>query len=152
MWPDHRLLNLIKTEFPILLAPMAGAIGAEIAIAVAEGGGLPSVPCALLTVERAREQVNIVRQRVKAPINLNFFCHTPLAVDPASEVRWKARLAAYYVEHGIDPEAPINAANRAPFDAAMCALVEELRPEIVSFHFGLPEQALLDRVKARVRW
>jgi nitronate monooxygenase len=43
---------------------------------------------------------------------------------------------------------PINAANRAPFDAAMCALVEELKPEVVSFHFGLPDPALLRRVKA----
>ncbi len=51
-------------------------------------------------------------------------------------------------ELGLDPAAPVNAANRAPFDAAMCDLVEELKPEIVSFHFGLPDQALLKRVKA----
>jgi nitronate monooxygenase len=49
---------------------------------------------------------------------------------------------------GLDPAAPVNAANRAPFDAAMCELVEELKPEVVSFHFGLPDQALLRRVKA----
>jgi nitronate monooxygenase len=49
---------------------------------------------------------------------------------------------------GLDPAAPVNAANRAPFDAAMCELVEELKPEVVSFHFGLPDQALLKRVKA----
>jgi nitronate monooxygenase len=30
----------------------------------------------------------------------------------------------------------------------MCALVEELKPEVVSFHFGLPDPALLRRVKA----
>jgi nitronate monooxygenase len=147
MWPDRRIIDLFKIEFPILLAPMAVAIDAEIAIAVAEAGGLPSVPCALMSVEKAREQVNIVRQRVKTPINLNFFCHRGVAADAASEARWKARLAPYYAEHGIDPAAPINAANRYPFDAAMCVLVEELKPEIVSFHFGLPEPALLDRVK-----
>ena len=67
---------------------------------------------------------------------------------PAREAGWKQRLAAYYKEFGLDPAAPINAANRAPFDAAMCELVEELKPEVVSFHFGLPEQALLKRVKA----
>ena len=51
-------------------------------------------------------------------------------------------------ELGLDPAAPVAAANRAPFDAAMCALVEELKPEVVSFHFGLPDRALLKRVKA----
>jgi nitronate monooxygenase len=148
MWPDRRLLNLFKTEFPIVLAPMAGAIDADLAIAVAEGGGLGSVPCAMLSVEKAREQINIIRQRVSTPINVNFFCHQPVEADAGREAGWRRRLAPYYEELGLDPATPVNAANRAPFDAAMCALVEELKPEIVSFHFGLPEPALFARVKA----
>jgi nitronate monooxygenase len=148
MWPDRRILDLFKIESPILLAPMAGAIDAEIAIAVAEGGGLASVPCALISAEKAREQVRIFRQRVAAPINLNFFCHEAVDADPTREAIWRRRLAPYYRELGLDPDAPINAANRAPFDAAFCELVEELKPEVVSFHFGLPEAALLRRVKA----
>ena len=148
MWPDRRIVDLFKIEAPILLAPMAGVIDAEIAIAVAEGGGLASIPCAMLSAEKAREQVNIFRQRIRAPINLNFFCHTAVDADPAREAVWRQRLAPYYRELGLDPDAPINAANRAPFDAAFCAVVEELRPEAVSFHFGLPEAALLKRVKA----
>jgi nitronate monooxygenase len=148
MWPDRRILDLFKIESPILLAPMAGAIDVEIAIAVAEGGGLASVPCALISAEKAREQVRIFRQRVAAPINLNFFCHEAVDADPVREAIWRRRLAPYYRELGLDPDAPINAANRAPFDAAFCELVEELKPEVVSFHFGLPEAALLRRVKA----
>ncbi len=148
MWPDRRLLNLFKTEFPIVLAPMAGAMDADLIIAAAQGGALGSLPCALLSVEKAREQINIIRQRVSAPVNMNFFVHRPVEIDAASEGRWKRRLAAYYQEHGVDPKAPINAPNRAPFDAAMCELVEELKPEIVSFHFGLPDKSLLARVKA----
>jgi nitronate monooxygenase len=148
MWPDHRLIDLFKTEFPIVLAPMAGVMDADLVIAAAQGGALGSLPCAMLTVEKAREQVNIVRQRVSAPINVNFFCHKAVAADPAREADWKRRLAPYYQEYGLDPAAPINAANRAPFDAAMCNLVEELKPEIASFHFGLPDGELLARVKA----
>ncbi|WP_315744354.1 MULTISPECIES: nitronate monooxygenase family protein [unclassified Bradyrhizobium] len=148
MWPDRRLLDLLKIEHPIVLAPMAGVMDAELVIAVAEGGGLGSLPCAMLSAEKAREQINIIRQRVSAPINMNFFCHQAVAADPAREGGWKQRLAPYYHELGVDPAAPVNAANRAPFDAAMCAVVEELKPEVVSFHFGLPERALLKRVKA----
>jgi nitronate monooxygenase len=148
MWPDRRLLNLFKTEFPIVLAPMAGAMDADLIIAAAQGGALGSLPCALLSVEKAREQINIIRQRVSAPVNMNFFVHRPVEIDAASDGRWKRRLEAYYEEHGVDPKAPINAPNRAPFDAAMCELVEELKPEIVSFHFGLPDKPLLARVKA----
>jgi nitronate monooxygenase len=148
MWPDRRLIDLFKTEFPIVLAPMAGVMDADLVIAAAQGGALGSLPCAMLSVDKAREQINIIRQRVSAPVNMNFFCHTPVDADATREDVWKQRLGEYYKEHGLDPATPVNAANRAPFDAAMCELVEELKPEIVSFHFGLPEQALLQRVKA----
>ncbi len=147
MWPDRRIVDLFKTEFPIVLAPMAGVMDADLVIAAAQGGALGSLPCAMLTAEKAREQVNIIRQRVSAPINMNFFCHQPDDPDPQHEARWKARLAAYYKELGLDPAAPVNAANRAPFDDAMCEVVEELKLEVVSFHFGLPEERLLKRVK-----
>jgi nitronate monooxygenase len=148
MWPDRRLIDLFKTEFPIVLAPMAGIMDHELVIAAAEGGALGSLPCAMITAEKAREQINIIRQRVSAPLNLNFFCHKPVDADPRREAGWKQRLAVYYKEFGLDPAAPINAANRAPFDSAYCALVEELKPEVVSFHFGLPAPDLVKRVKA----
>ncbi|SRR5258708_17279930 len=148
MWPDRRLLKLFKTEFPIVLAPMAGVMDADLVIAAAQGGALGSLPCATLSVEKAREQVNIIRQRVSAPVNMNFFCHKAVDPDPKREAGWKQRLASYYEELGLDPAASVDVANRAPFDAAMCELVEELKPEIVSFHYGLPDQALLKRVKA----
>jgi nitronate monooxygenase len=148
MWPDRRLLDLFKTEFPIVQAPMAGAMDADLVIAASQGGALGSLPCALLSVEKAREQINIIRQRVSAPVSMNFFCHKALDADPQRESGWRRRLEPYYRELGLDPAAPINAANRAPFDAAMCELVEELKPEVVSFQFGLPDPALLKRVKA----
>ena len=148
MWPDRRLIDLIKTEHPIILAPMAGVMDAELVIAACEGGALGSLPCAMISADKAREQVSIIRQRVSAPINLNFFCHTPVDADAAAEARWRDRLGVYYKEHGLDPNAPVNAANRAPFDEAMCAMVEAMKPEVVSFHFGLPETLLLARVKA----
>jgi nitronate monooxygenase len=148
MWPDRRIIDLFKTEFPIVLAPMAGAMDAELVIAAAQGGALGSLPCALISPEKAREQINIIRQRVTAPVNMNFFCHNAVDADAKRETGWKAWLAPYYKEFGLDPSAPVNAANRMPFDEAMCALVEELKPEVVSFHFGLPDPALLGRVKA----
>src|SRR5579872_1594746 len=101
MWPDRRLIDLFKTEFPIVLAPMAGVMDAELVIAAAQGGALGSLPCAMLSVEKAREQVSIIRQRVSAPINLNFFCHVPVPSDPAQEAIWKKRLDAYYKELGL---------------------------------------------------
>ena len=91
MWPDRRIIDLFKTEFPIVQAPMAGIMDVELVIAAAQGGALGSLPCAMITAEKAREQVNIIRQRVSAPVNMNFFCHTPVDADPAREAGWKAQ-------------------------------------------------------------
>ena len=84
MWPDRRLLDLFKTEFPIVLAPMAGIMDADLVIAAAQGGALGSLPCAMISAEKAREQVNIIRQRVSAPVNMNFFCHKAVDADPGA--------------------------------------------------------------------
>jgi nitronate monooxygenase len=148
MWPDRRLIDLFGTEFPIVQAPMAGVQDADIMIGAAEGGALASLPCAMISPEKAREQINIVRQRVSAPLAMNYFCHTAVDADPTREANWRKRLSSYYSELGLDPMAPVNAANRVPFDEAMCTLVEELKPKVVSFHFGLPDPALLKRIRA----
>ena len=148
MWPDRRLLDLFKINVPIVQAPMAGVQDVDVMIGVAEGGALGSLPCAMISAEKAREQVHIFRQRVSAPLNMNFFCHTPVEPDADREAGWRKRLTSYFQELGLDPNMSVNAANRAPFDVQMCELVEELKPEVVSFHFGLPDKALLKRVKA----
>jgi nitronate monooxygenase len=125
---------------------MAGAQGSALAIAVCEAGGLGSLPCALLSIEQARAEIQTIRQRTRKLFNVNFFCHQVPAADPAREARWIERLAPYRAELGV--EQPTIAMGRAPFDQVWCALVEELRPPVVSFHFGLPERRLFERVKA----
>jgi nitronate monooxygenase len=148
MWPDRRLLELFKIELPIVQAPIAGAMDCELTIAAAEAGALGSLPCAMLNADQIREQMEKIRARTNKPVNLNFFCHRPPALNNAREARWRDRLAPYYRELGIDPAAPVPSSNRTAFDAAMCDVVEETKPEAVSFHFGLPEPRLLERLKA----
>jgi nitronate monooxygenase len=148
MWRDRRILDLFGIEHPILLAPMAGPVLSEMTIAVANAGGLGSLPSAMLSPEQTRAELEKVRSATKAPVNLNFFCHEPAVPDEAQEAAWRQRLSPYYAELGIDPTTPIPASSRTPFDEALCTLVEELRPEVVSFHFGLPPTTLTARVKA----
>jgi nitronate monooxygenase len=151
MWPDTRLLQLFHIELPIVQAPVAGAMDWELAAAAAEAGALGSLPCAMLNADQIRDQMAKIRARTSKPINLNFFCHTPPELNNAREASWRERLAPYYRELGIDPAAPVPSSNRTAFDAKMCDVVEETKPDVVSFHFGLPEPKLLERVKARFK-
>jgi nitronate monooxygenase len=147
MWPDRRLLDLLHIDHPIIQAPMAGAMDWQLVAAAADAGALGSLPGAMLSAEQVREQVGKIRGRTDKPINVNFFCHTPPPTDGAAEAAWRKRLAPYYKEFGLDPQALTNAPNRTPFDPAICDVVVAIRPAVVSFHFGLPEPALVKRVK-----
>jgi len=141
----HRTLGV---ELPVIQAPMAGVQVSALAIAVCNAGGLGSLPCAMLDAAAIRSEVAAIRAQTSAPFNLNFFCHRPPVVDPAREAAWRQALAPYYREHGLDIGAVPVGGGRFPFDAASLGVVEELRPEVVSFHYGLPEAELLDRVRA----
>jgi nitronate monooxygenase len=148
MWPDRRLIELFRIELPIVQAPVAGAMNWELAAEVAAAGGLGSLPCAMLNPEQVRSEMGKIRARTKNPINLNFFCHAPPVPNNTREARWRDRLAPYYRELAVDPAAPIPSSNRTAFDAVMCDVVEETKPDVVSFHFGLPAEPLLGRLKA----
>jgi nitronate monooxygenase len=147
MWPDERLINLFDIKLPIIQAPMAGSAFSDMVVAVSEAGGLGSLACALLSVEQARRELETIRRETSRPINVNFFCHQQPRADPAREMSWRGRLEAYYVQMGLDHNAAVPGANRAPFDEEMCDLVLEFQPEVVSFHFGLPDRNLLARVR-----
>lgn len=149
MWPDRRLLDLFGIEHPIVQAPMANAMDVDLALEVARAGGLGSLPAATIAADKLREQIQVFRAGAPGkPVNVNFFTHRVPVPNNAREAAWREALKRYYDEFGIDPNAPVTAANRAPFDEAMCKVVEELKPEIVSFHFGLPSADLLARVRA----
>ena len=148
MWRDDRALKLLGIEHPILQAPMAGANGSQMAIAVSQAGGLGALPCAMLSAEQARAELELIRAATSKPINVNFFCHRTPDADPKRDDGWKAALTRFYVELGLDPAAPAPRSVRMPFDEAMCDVVVEFAPEVVSFHFGLPEPQLLTRVRA----
>ncbi len=147
MWPNNRILQLFGIQLPIIQAPMAGSVFSEMVVAVSEAGGLGSLPCALLSFEQMRSELEAIRRQTRRPIHVNFFCHTPARIDANRERLWRQRLQRYYVELGLDQNMPVPSANRAPFDDKMCDLVVEFHPEVVSFHFGLPEERRVQRVR-----
>jgi nitronate monooxygenase len=135
------------TPLPLVQAPMAGVQDAALALACGAAGALGSLPCAMLAPDALRAQLERL-QSAGRQYNANFFCHSPPVPEPAREALWRALLAPYYAELGIHPDAASSAPARRPFDGDACALVESFRPAVVSFHFGLPEPALLVRVRA----
>ena len=125
---------------------MVGSLS-PLTIAVCEAGGLGSLACAALSPAQLREQISSIHAGTSAPFNLNFFCHASPSLDEKAEAKWLELLAPYYREIGLDLSAAQRGPGRTPFDEAMCDVIEETRPPMISFHFGLPDEGLLARVR-----
>lgn len=141
------LQTLLGIEVPIIQAPMAGVQGSELALAVSNAGGLGSLPCAMLGTDELRAELETLAAGTNRPFNVNFFAHKPPEPDNDGERAWREALTPYYLEYGIDPESIPTGGGRTPFNEDAAELVEAYRPAVVSFHFGLPDDALLNRVK-----
>jgi nitronate monooxygenase len=142
------LRSLFGTELPLVQAPMAGVQGGRLAAAVSNAGALGSLPAALLSLEALETELRALPSATARPFNVNFFCHAEPRRDAAREQAWRARLAPFYAELGLDIAAIPEVPQRLPFSAAAMDLLETCRPAVVSFHFGLPAPALLRRVRA----
>jgi nitronate monooxygenase len=141
------LQQLLGTELPLIQAPMAGVQGSAMAIAVSNAGALGSLPGAMLSPDTMRSELAAIRAGTGKPYNVNFFCHMPPQASPEREAKWRAALAPYYAEHGIDAASIAAGPGRNPFSAGVAALLAEFRPPVVSFHFGLPSEDLLAQVR-----
>lgn len=141
------LHTLLGIELPLIQAPMAGSQGSAMAIAVSNAGALGSLPCAMLGPEALHAELTAIKAQTQRPYNVNFFCHTAPVPDAARESQWRQALAPYYAEFGIDPASIGTGPARRPFDEAACDLLDQFKPPVVSFHFGLPSERLLARAR-----
>jgi nitronate monooxygenase len=142
------LQDLLGIELPIIQAPMAGVQDSALAIAVSNAGGVGSLPCAMLSAEQMRAELTAIEAGTDRPFNVNFFCHTPPVPNAERESIWRKTLEPYYRELGLDQNSAVAATQRAPFTAEAADILEDFRPPVVSFHFGLPSPPLLARVRS----
>ncbi|HYE85511.1 MAG TPA: nitronate monooxygenase [Vicinamibacterales bacterium] len=140
--------ELFGIELPVIQAPMAGSQGSKLAIAVSVAGGLGSQPCAMLGPQQIRSELAAITATTSKPYNVNFFVHKEPRPDAAREAEWRRMLAPYFAEHGIEPSMIEAGPQRLPFNDAAADVLEAFKPPVVSFHFGLPSDALMRRVKA----
>ena len=143
-----KIQQRLRLELPIIQAPMAGVQDSALTIAVSNAGGLGSLPCAMYTPAQIRGELEAIKSACDRPFNVNFFCHQPAPVDLEREQNWRSELAPFYQEYGIDEDAIAPGQGRTPFDSAALELVQEFKPAVISFHFGLPQSDLLEAAQA----
>ena len=137
----------LGTQFPIIQAPMAGVQDSALAIAVSNAGGLGSLPCAMLTPEKLRAELTLIKSQTGNPFNVNFFCHRQPQANIEREQKWLNILEPYFEEFALSSAELTKGAGREPFNEETAEILAEFKPSIVSFHFGLPSSSLLSRVR-----
>lgn len=143
----NSFLDYVKVQLPIIQAPMAGVQDSKLAIAVSQAGGLGSLPGALLSLQKIESEIKAIRTATDAPFNVNFFAHQQPDYTQAMQEKWFNTLQPYYQELGLTQDEIATTGGRQPFTHEQAALLADLKVPVVSFHFGLPDKALLNIVK-----
>lgn len=143
----YNFKELLGTELPIIQAPMAGVQDSALTIAVCDAGGLGSLPCGMLSIDKIASEIQLIKKATNRPFNLNFICHDLSAYNEKQHSEWQAILKPYFTELGATCESRPNGASRIPFNHDTADVIEAFRPEIISFHFGLPDKGLLARLQ-----
>lgn len=144
----HHFQDLLGTELPIIQSPMAGVQGSRLAIAVSQAGGLGSLPCGMLSIEQIESEIRLIRAANCEHYNLNFFCHQNVAYNQERQLVWHKQLKPYFTQYDLQPSLNNSGSSRMPFDHQIADAIEVYTPPFISFHFGLPDDDLLARVKS----
>jgi nitronate monooxygenase len=139
MNPTQEFLTQLSIRYPIIQAPMAGVSTPRLAAEVSNAGALGSLGLGASNAEQARKMLEDTRAMTRGPINANLFCHVPARRDAAREAAWLAHLAPLFAESDIAVPSGIDEIYKSfNEDEDMFRMLLAFRPEVVSFHFGLP--------------
>jgi nitronate monooxygenase len=140
------LFDRLGIDLPIIQAPMAGVSSPAMTAAVSNAGALGSIGAGATDAYGTRKMIAETRARTSRAFNVNVFCHQPARSDPPLEAAWLARLQPRFESFGVTAPTGLKEIYRSFVDDdAMLGLLVEERPEVVSFHFGLPSS---DRIRA----
>jgi nitronate monooxygenase len=137
----------VLPESRIVLAPLAGGPSSpELAAAVANAGGLPFLGAGYLTPDALGEDLDRTRALTDAPLGVNIFVLRELPVDDVAVAAYAEELRPEALRRGVQLGVP--RFDDDWFDAKL-ALVLDAGAAVVSFTFGCPSDAALDRVRTR---
>ena len=140
----HADLAALGLHYLIFQAPMAGVSTPALAAAVSRAGGLGALGLGASTAEGAKAQLSEARALGARRLHANGFCHPAPARDASGERAWIQHFEGAFRDRDAAPPEALTPPY-VPFqeDDAMLAVLLEARPEVVSFHFGLPREEQL---------
>lgn len=144
------LLHRLGLRYPIIQAPMAGVSTPALAAAVSEAGGLGSLGLGASSVEQAKAMIAATQALTNKPFNVNLFCHLAPKRNITNEQAWIDYLAPQFAEFKTTPPKKLHEIYQTFIDnPEMLALLLEMKPAVVSFHFNVPSSEVVSQLKQK---
>ena len=147
MWPTNALTEILKLKWPIFQAPMGSISTPALAAAVSNAGGLGGLGMWGCSAEQAARRIAGFRQQSGGSLNVNY----PLWPEPGYTAHMgeamRRHLRAHYNAKGLGsvPEPQGQASNVSREHVSMLV---DVKPEVVSSHFGLPDDDVVRAIKS----
>lgn len=147
MWPSNALMERLGLKAPVIQAPMGVMSTPSLAAAVSNAGGLGGIGLWGLTAEEAGRRIAGFRQLSGGSLNVNY----PLWPEPVAEAKaveaMQRHLQVHYDAKGLG-RVPVPQGVAGDVTPDHLAMLLGAKPEVVSFHFGLPGADVLGALKA----
>jgi nitronate monooxygenase len=147
MWPANGLTARLNLRWPILQAPMGSASTPALAAAVTNAGGLGGLGMWGRSAEQAARRIAGFRQQSGGSLNVNYPIWPEPNCAPETSAAMRQHLQVRYAALGLG-QVPEPAGKVSDVGPEHVALLLETRPEVVSFHFGLPEPEVIAALKS----
>ena len=146
MWSQNALTERLNLKWPIFQAPMGELTTPSLAAAVSNAGGLGGLGMWGFTGEESERRVAGFRQQSGGSLNVNY----PLWDDPGPlegiGEPMRELVQSLYNSEGMG-RMPSPSGSAGQVDDEHLAMLEKMKPEVVSLHFGLPDPETLEAIK-----
>ena len=140
------MFSFDQLKYPLIQAPMAGGPNTpEMISAVANLGAVGSYGFAYSGVEKIRSDLLAAREIISddsvGAVNANFFIFDKVSKPEPAQIETAIKNLSMVSDYRVDFEAP-----SAPYFPDLSKQLEPvwaIRPEILTFHFGIPHEAII---------
>jgi nitronate monooxygenase len=135
----NEMATLLKITYPVIQAPMLGVTTPEMVAAVAERGGLGSLPVGGLSPDRTRELIRKTKSLTEKPFAVNLFTNDVPEYSREDAEAMQDFLAKFCEENQLVFERQsLDALRFYSYREQVEILTEENIP-VISFTFGIPD-------------
>lgn len=147
VWPQNALSERLNLEWPIFQAPMGDLTTPALAASVSNAGGLGGLGMWGFTSEEAERRIAGFRQQSGGGLNVNYPLWEHQGDLTESGLPMRENLQALYDARSLGPVPIPNASNGGVTPEHLDVLVK-MKPEVLSFHFGVADQDTVEALKS----